>query len=173
MNEKKRKVETFYCPIVELPEDFQGKNKKSKKLNDRNSNKERERERGEGREEINDREIFQKIFNSVRDFGTSNSHNSKKKSLDDKLTKLGAPPIKQQKMPFKMRVGILEGRKKREEYQKKEAKSSGQILAIKSKNSSKLKRKEKNLNQPDFDIKTKRGVLRLSKARLPTKLWKK
>lgn len=152
-------VETVYCPTTTLPENY---------LNDKLKKKRKHSQDEEQHNQQNEREIFQKIFKSVKEFGLTNIQTSKKKILDDKLTKLGALPVKQQKMPFKMKMGILEGRKKREKRQLEEARESGQVLSIKKKKEIKVNKKISN-NQPDFNVKTRGGVLRLSKSGTNTK----
>lgn len=140
----------MYCPTTELPEDY---------LNSRSKKKRKHIEETDQQQQ-NERQIFQRIFKTVKEFGLTNIQTSKKKILDDKLTKLGAPPVKQQKMPFKMKMGILEGRKKREKRQIQEARVSGQVLSTKKKKETKVSKKSSN-GQPDFDVKTRGGVLRL------------
>jgi hypothetical protein len=152
-------VETVYCPTVDLPEDFQ-RHKKRKHFH----------HEGDGNTsnlDMNDRKMFAQMFSSVKEFGMTNLEKSKKKVLENKLTKLGAPPVKQPKMPFKMKMGILEGRKKREQRQLQDARDSGQVLATsltsKKKNErEKLKKRAlSDQQQPDLDVRTRRGVLRL------------
>jgi hypothetical protein len=179
-------VETVYCPTVALPEDYlQRKEKKRKYVEDnhitssgsRSSKGARVRDGGNGRgnarengpeENEDDKKIFQKIFKSVKEFGLTNMETSKRKLLDEKLTKLGAPPLKQQKMPFKMKIGILDGRKRREKAHVQDARVSGQVLASSKikKDNLKVKKKSSSSQQPDFDVKTKRGVLQLNKLGL-------
>jgi hypothetical protein len=114
------------------------------------------------------------MFKTVKEFGLTNIHNSKRKTLEHKLTKLGAPPPKQPTMPFKMKIGILEGRKKREKRTLDEAKQSGQVLAkSKVKTKSSERRPKAHSQHPDFDVPTRGGVLRLSKSKVPPKFWRK
>ena len=81
-------------------------------------------------------------------------------------------PRKQPTMPFKQKMGILQGREKRREREVLEAKESGRVLANQSSSQSKTSAKKRNTDS-GLDVQTKGGVLRLSKARLPPKLWKK
>ena len=106
---------------------------------------------------------------------------SRIKHKEDKLTKLGAPPPKEQKMPFKMKMGILEGRKKREIKSQERAKESGVVHGKKAFSSSggsssttkKLRGKREDFEgYGGFDVKTKGGVFHLSKKRLPGRLLK-
>lgn len=43
------------------------------------------------------------------------SGKNKKKFKEDRLSQLGAPPVKQQKMPFRMKMGLISARKKIEQ----------------------------------------------------------
>jgi hypothetical protein len=150
-------VETVYCPTVDLPEDFQ-RHKKRK-----HSHHEGSSGNNSSNLDMNDRKMFQQMFSSVKEFGMTNLEKSKKKVLENKLTKLGAPPVKQPKMPFKMKMGILEGRKRREKLQLQDARDSGQVLAssLTSKKKNETKLKKRIPDQPDIDVRTRRGVLRL------------
>jgi hypothetical protein len=177
-------VETVYCPTVSLPDDYLLRKEKKRKYVEENrgsgsgSGAREEGGRGGGgggrarendsEDNENDKKIFQKIFKSVKEFGLTNMETSKRRLLDDKLTKLGAPPLKQQKMPFKMKIGILDGRKRREKTQLQEARVSGQVLASSKtkKDNLKVVKKKSSSQQPDFDVKTKRGVLQLNKLGL-------
>lgn len=124
------------------------------------------------------------LFSTVKDFSATSFTGMKKKHhKEDKLTKLGAPPVKQQKMPFKMKIGILAGRKKRDEITEKNAQESGVVLARVAsqkvgggrRNSSSSFQKKKPRRSGDsssIDINTKGGVLHLSSKRLPSRLTK-
>jgi len=97
-------------------------------------------------------------------------------------------PVPPQKMPFKMKLGIMAGRAKREEKETQAAKDSGTILAKVAgykvggrqerdgrgggRRPGGPRRDGKEESQ-SFDVKTKGGVLHLSKKRLPGKLSQK
>lgn len=71
-----------------------------------------------------------KIISSIKEFSSQSLTGlSKKGYKEDKLTMLGAAPVKQQKMPFQMRVGIKAGREKRKKKLVDQAKESGTVLA--------------------------------------------
>lgn len=53
---------------------------------------------------------------------------TKKKSKIDLLAKLGAPPLKQQKKPFKMSMGILASEAKKAKKAMQESRESGIVL---------------------------------------------
>lgn len=99
----------------------------------------------------------------------------KKKHKDDELTRLGVQPPKQQTMPFKMAMGIREGRKKRDMKTIERSKDSGVVLKkglsyqnIKEKYSSKDKKSREE--RDGLDIGTKKGVFHLKRSRLPANL---
>ena len=135
-----------------------------------------------------DRDDLKALFSTVKDFSsTSFVGMKKKKHNEDKLTKLGAPSVKQQTMPFKMKMGIMAGRKKRTEKEGKEAQESGVILAKVAQqkvgggdrnhgrgggksSGGNHKKSRRSGDSPSFGLNTKNGVLHLSKKRLPERL---
>jgi len=147
-------VITLKCPIISAPKKSSNNNKRSNSsLEDRNS------------VEINaskrTKSEFEKYFEEVRNLGNSTLKGAKGvKQKDDILTKLGVPPPKQQKMPFKMRIGINEGRKKRAEKELNEAMESNLTLA-KSKFQKVDKKREPK--EKDLDSDLRGGVLYISK----------
>ena len=140
----------------------------------------------EKREEIND------IFSSVKDFSSTTFVGLKRRHhREDVLTKLGAPAVKQQKMPFKQRVGLAAAKKKRDVKNEEKAKESGVVLAavVSKKSRNDKGRREGSTNSRSipgrassiskshvessaFGITTKSGVMHLSKKRLPEKLMR-
>lgn len=138
------------------------------------------------------REEISSIFSSVKEFSSTSFLGMKKKQhKEDKLTKLGAPEVKQQKMPFKMRLGLNAASKKREIKNELKAKDSGVVLAAKStknrndrgrrdsgtndkSSSGRASSKSRSRNESDsFGVNTKGGVMHLSKKRLPDKLMRR
>jgi Domain of unknown function (DUF4602) len=137
------------------------------------------------------REEISSIFSSVKDFSSSSFLGLKKKQhKEDKLTKLGAQGVKQQKMPFKQRIGLDCARKKRDIKNEQKAKEEGVVLAkVSKKNRNDRSRRESSTNDhsspgrassasrarsesSSFGINTKSGVMHLSKKRLPGKLMR-
>jgi hypothetical protein len=87
------------------------------------------------REEINE------LLVTVKEFNAKSLEGAKKAAhKDDKLTKLGAFPAKQQKMPYAMRLGLNAAKKKREKRDVEQAKEA-QIQLPQSYAQSKKKRK--------------------------------
>lgn len=130
----KRKI--FVAPDVSVPRDIMRRSKEPKYedmssssstmqkrpslVGDNNSNTR------SSKEEIRDMMSKIKVFNA-----NSLTGSMKKNYKDDILTKLGAPPPKQPTMPFKLKMDILAGRKKRKLLKEKEVKESGVVLANK------------------------------------------
>ena len=191
-------VAKFVCPAVRLPsgttdkkrprgdmgwtEDASSYDSASSSSSSSNG-KRRLSNNSEKREEISS------IFTSVKDFSSASFLGLKKKQhKEDKLTKLGAPEVKQQKMPFKMRLGLDAASKKRTLKNQLKAKESGVVLAaVSKKNRNDRGRRESSTNDrssygrassksrgrdesSSFGINTKSGVMHLSKKRLPDKL---
>jgi hypothetical protein len=75
-------------------------------------------------------------------------------------------------MPFKMKMGILKGRKRREDRAEQERKESGVVVATsktkKGKKSNQLSERDedKALGVPNWNVNTFNGVLHLSKKNL-------
>ena len=143
-------VPTFVCPEVMLPDSFKKKSSNYKGKDDGKYQKKKEEEAD-----------FDTMFSSVKELGSSQLIGmARKKHKEDKLTKLGAPPAKQPTMPFAQKMGILAGRKKREERAISMAKQSGVVLANKSKEN---KGRERVKKDRGFDVHTKGGVLHMKR----------
>ena len=119
-----------------------------------------------------EREEFLKAFKSMKSYSAISLEGlSKKKYKEEKLTALGAPRVKEQTMPFKMKMGILAGRKRRELNTSQVARESGVVLARPSAaTSSKQKHSRERTGRVDLDVPVKNGVFHLSKKRLPSRL---
>ena len=85
------------------------------------------------------REEIQELTQIVKEFN-SKSFDNKNKNIyqQDKLTKLGCIPLKQQKMPTNMRIGLLKAKQKREKRINIELKESKVVT-----NNNKLSNKSK------------------------------
>ena len=190
-------VAKFVCPAVRLPSGTTDKKRPrgdmgwsedASSYNNSSSSSSSSKRRSRG-DDTGKREEISSIFTSVKDFSSSSFIGLKKKQhKEDKLTKLGAPEVKQQKMPFKMRLGLDAASKKRSIKNQLKAKESGVVLAAASKkNRNDRSRRESSTNErsssgrasskargrdesSSFGINTKGGVMHLSKKRLPDKL---
>ncbi len=152
-------VKVVHCPDVRLPEDMQGRGKKRYR-----DSKERVQSGFVSTKEV--REELRGYLGEIKDLTATSFEGLKKKRFkEDKLTKLGAPPAKQQKMPFKMRMGIDKGIQRREKATIAHAKESGVVLAssiMKSKSKGK-ERERPRRSEDDFDVRTKKGVLHVKR----------
>ena len=158
----KKLVQTFYCPQVEVPCDMNKSSKKRRR--DADIHEPRHNPRNKPQDD------FAGLLSSVKNFSSVVlTGQSRKKFEEEKLTKLGAPPVKQQKMPFQMRIGLIAGKKKRDARKAAELKESGQI-APKSLKPSKNKSNEKK--DRGLDIATRGGVFRIKKSDMPAKYRK-
>jgi hypothetical protein len=166
MSTNRKQVKTVFCPEVGLPDDFKSHSRKRGRESDRlsvgmssfhASNKKQTQDKS-----------FEHLLSSVKDFSSvSLTGQSRKKFEDDKLTKLGALPVKQQKMPFQMRIGLIAGKKKRDARKNIELKESGQVVAKSQQQKSKSKPREKK--DRGLDVNTRGGVFHLKKSNIPSK----
>jgi hypothetical protein len=175
------KVRTFTCPVVRVPD-------KSSSSSSSGRSNQKKREFGEfdtrasqglpqnsGKKQFESKKAkyatpateMNEIMKEIKELSsTSLTGSARKKYKEDVLTKLGAPPAKEQTMPFRMKMGILAGRKRREERVDLEQKSSGVVSAKKGK-AKKPRMSEKELDRslgvPDWNVNTFKGVLHLPK----------
>jgi len=176
------KIQIVKCPKIVLPgedksahEPFKsygshrgGSNRDNKKISERDKNIQ---------ERIRQRTQFDTYFSSVSELGHSALTGQARKShKSDKLTSLGVRPEKAQTMPFKMKMGILTGKEKRQKRILNEAKQSGLVLSaralgakvsVASLISSDGRGKgvvEKGSFNPDIDVSVRGGVLRMPKG---------
>ncbi len=117
----------FVCPDVRVPKmDKNDRNYKRKDgfmMESSQSNQPNKRPKTE-------KEELRGLMKSIKEYSSQSLVGlSKKAHKDEKLTKLGAAPPKQQTMPFKMKMGILAGRKKRKQRETKEANEAGVVHA--------------------------------------------
>lgn len=117
------------------------------------------------KEREKDRAEFNAFFAEAKQLGDTTLRGlAGIKVKDDVLTKLGVPAPKQQKMPFKMAIGIMNGRAKRLEKRLKRAKETGQVVAT-----SLLKKKEKKRDVDSIgsglDGNIKGGILHINQKR--------
>eukprot|EP01031_Cornospumella_fuschlensis_P027254 gene27254-32924_t len=130
-------VTTVVCPEDKLPEFYRPPKRKNgsevarspaggfggrKRPRIEANKKEDENANMSTREELKNMMKSIKQFNNDQLFGKD-----KRKSKQDKLTELGAMPLKQQKMPFKMKLAIHKSRERKQERKKEEQKQSGVV----------------------------------------------
>ena len=160
------KLKTFIAPAVRLPHDYA--KREGKPVPHRGYFKSEHSQQKPKLEKTSKSEL-QQIYSEIKEYSsTAFTGLAKKKHKEDKLTKLGAPPAKEQTMPFKMKMGILAGRKKREQKMIAEAKQAGIVLAENvTKKAKKPTRNDKKgrsrSDRDDIGPKTVGGVLRIGK----------
>lgn len=166
-------IKTFICPNVKLPEkSIERSGQKRTRESDYTSKINFAKKSMPSQNfEMSKKEVSN-ILTEIKDLSaTSFVGMAKKKHKEDKLTKLGAPPPKQQTMPFKMQMGILKGRKIRMTKAIQTAKEAGVVLAAPSKDQMKnSKRKPSKDRQSSFEVGTKGGILHLNKDKIPRRL---
>lgn len=165
------KIESIRCPTVSLPDSFRQNHKRergdmgwdrdgSTSLTGDSTHKKISKRRKEN-DYSADKAEFLNVMKSIKEISaTSFEGMSKKKYKEEKLIALGAPKVKEQTMPFKMKMGILAGRKRREVREIHAAKESGLILPMQA--------KKRGYNRsddagPGLDVHTKKGILHLNR----------
>jgi hypothetical protein len=189
-------VKTFVCPkdagapvkgtrVVNMKYKKQNNNYDENNRYDRRNHRKDDR-LNETTTQMSDRkqrqEEVKELMNDVKTFSSQTFVGQKKKVYkEDKLTNLGIDVPKQQTMPFKMALGVREGRMKRAIKGIERSKESGVVL---NKSMTYQKIKDANIGEKEklnkkrmkeerhgaFDIGTKQGVMRLKRSRLPSGL---
>ena len=131
------KVKTYKCPVIMGPSamsGYGGSNSSSSFSNEKKRKRSKDSDFGidlfgkadrvqspifkqpSRKSTSEDRDQFDQYFSDVKSLGNATLKGSAGiKIKDDILTNLGVPPPKKQKIPFKMAIGINEGRRKRKE----------------------------------------------------------
>lgn len=115
----------FVCPEVRVP-------KLQRPDGDRKRQREPERpnNRNDAKKPKSEKEELRSMMSTIKQYNSQSLEGlSMKAYKDHKLTKLGAAPPKQQTMPFKMKMGIIAGRKKRNQREKAMDKEGGVVRA--------------------------------------------
>ena len=166
LSKREKEIERIVCPETKLPAFF---NRRKRERGDMGWAREvaapEEGKASRRRKEDEDDKYkaeFLKAMKSIKDIhATTFVGMSKKKYKEEQLISLGAPRVKEQTMPFKMKMGILAGWKKREQRELRVAKESGQVLPVQKRNRD--YRKTGKANGPGIDVSTRKGVLHVSK----------
>jgi hypothetical protein len=116
-----------------------------------------------------------KIMKSIKELAaTTLTGINRKEYKEDKLTKLGAPPVAKQKIPLKMKIGLEKGKEKRIKKSMERAQASGVVLPKGYLDSLKTKKKEKvdklSSDAPNFDAPVKNGIFHLNKNKIDKRL---
>lgn len=130
-------VTTVVCPEDKLPEFYRPPKRKSDDITTRKQTggsgggkKPRfdVKKKDEDTSNLSTREELKLMMKSIKQFNTNQLFGKdKRKSNQDKLTELGAMPLKQEKMPFKMKLAIHKSRERKQERKKEEQKQSGVV----------------------------------------------
>jgi hypothetical protein len=123
---------TFVCPEVRVPSKalaLTSSNDLIRKRNIEGEGFKNKKQRNSSGKSLHDEQ--RSIRDSIRELSAQSLRGLQKLNhKEDKLTKLGVPPPKEQSMPFKMKMGILAGREKRKRKHLLEAKEAGTVLAV-------------------------------------------
>ena len=138
------------------------------------------KELNEKEQRVMEQKELKKMIESVKDLAATTYEGMERKNYLNK--KSGTAPIKAQKMPFKMRIGIKEGREKRLAKAINSARESGVVLPTSTVNKLKSshgsgkepkRMSHEHSNPKGLDgLRSTNGVFRLSKKRLPQKLMR-
>lgn len=125
-------VKTVVCPEIGLPQK-EMRNKKpfvkksSEKFNPKNN---KLLPSGKFRNDITLKEEYSSLMTEIKSFNAESVIGKDRRKADhDKLTQLGARPLKQAKMPFKVKLRIVKADKRRESKKIKELNASDVVLA--------------------------------------------
>lgn len=137
-----KKVITVKCPEISLPEDFRKRKSYDGRPNDRSHNNFSSKDGRKSRvsvpstnkkpeEEKSTKEELFEYMKSIKEFNadTSDVGKSRRKFEEDKLAQLGALPLKQPKMPFKVKLRVITAEKKREKRRVDELQQSREVVA--------------------------------------------
>lgn len=115
--------------------------------------------------EAEGRELFQRISSEVFELGRQAPARGSSVRREDLLQRLGAPPPKKQRMPFRMAMGVRAAQAKRTRKETEQARESGVVLA-KAAGPAK-RRRERDAN--DVGLGIPRGVVVNARARAGAK----
>jgi hypothetical protein len=115
-----------------------------------------------------DTEDIKDIYESIKQFNANELKGKERIKLKvDKLTELGAPPIKQQKVPFKIQMARLSARAKRQKDSDELLKESGLVTSklkkVTQKKNQSNKFRGKDSIQPSIGVKTHQGIYYVNK----------
>jgi hypothetical protein len=143
----------FSCPDVHLPKDLNSNQPfKKRKRDDKTDMSNSKISNPKSKSGMSKQEMRTMMF-KVKEFSSSNNEHAsssttstvRKPKVDyrsDLLTQLGAPPVKQKKMPFKMKMNILSKRAERQKRVESERVESGVVVATSKSSSGQKKRKK-------------------------------
>ena len=170
-------IRTYVCPEIKVPDELNFNKKRSfsatsssNDSNSRDSHSKNKKSKQTIQKTMTKQEISE-FYTELKQFSANNSNKDAKKIYKiDILTKLGVPPPKEVKMPFAMKMRVLQHRKKQATKQTIELKQSG----IVTKNTMKKIEKAKinNINSSNSNNNNKKnpksnfnnGVLKINQS---------
>eukprot|EP01039_Chlorochromonas_danica_P002795 gene2795-3049_t len=138
---KKAAVQTVVCPVDRLPDDFYSKKRGANmgftsSCSSKMSSNKKARfsssppSSSSSSATASTKEELRTMMKSIQEFNAESQFGKdRRKYHQDRLTALGAPPLTQQTMPLKMKLAILESRKKKEKGRAVVEKASGVVTA--------------------------------------------
>lgn len=160
-------MQRVYCPEVSLPAKFIGSKRKREdetSSSSRNGGGRSRESRGsqsalpfssQQASFDSTKEEIREIMKTVKEFNANSElGSSRRKYQEDLLTKLGAKPVKQPTMPFKLHLALDQVRKKKEAKKLEELKQSDEVSAMQRSLVTKSKRKqERRANKQNQKVK--------------------
>jgi hypothetical protein len=140
---------TVICPESRLPEGLYSQKRHEKPFNTANTsipthhlNIIKHKVYGNSKNYTSQRDL-RLLHTEIKEFSASSSSvTGKRKAVEDKLTKLGAPPPKQMKIPFNIKLGMMKKQKLVAQREEERIKESGVVVARK-------KPQDKKRTKPD------------------------
>jgi|EP01033_Poteriospumella_lacustris_P012510 hypothetical protein len=127
------KVERFVLEDVRLPTKPRRPSNSTPKEQPSDKSNPKKRKAGDLYDDMDltNKEEVRSFMRTIKEFNANSELGSSRRNhQEDLLTQLGAPPPKQQKMPFKLRLKLDDARKKREERKLDELRQSGEVTAV-------------------------------------------
>jgi len=136
---------TYFCPTVSLPNELYVNRKRLRENDETKSIPKNEIVQNLLKSKRKfEASNFNEILSSIKDFSAKSlSGMDKVKYNNEKLAKLGLNEDKQQKMPFKLRMGMNAAKLRREKKKLEEARESGLVLPTVKRNSTKKSKRSK------------------------------
>lgn len=119
---QKKAVKTVYCNDTSLPSHLSTNSARHRKTSPSLITP--------NEESLSKKEELRSYLSDIKDFNANMEiGKTKRKIYQDKLSRLGAPPVKPQKMPLKLKIELNNARKKREKQELENFRASKVINA--------------------------------------------
>ena len=135
-----------YCPEFRLPDQIIKRNKSETNSSesftrDKPSHATSSKYKGKFNNKDETKDELKAMFNKIKDFNANaESGRSLRAHKEDKLTLLGAPPAKKANIPFKIRLGMMQAKQKRDRRKAEMIKTSD-VVESSSSNSTGVRHK--------------------------------